>query len=518
MRRKMSDCAANVYWLSSPIERGRRKARPGPWDVLTHLFRPPPSRARNIKPVMDPTSAEASGRTAPHVVIVGAGFGGLNAAKRLATAAVRITVVDRTNHHLFQPLLYEVAMSGLSPADIAQPIRSILSKQANCLVLLDEAVRIDLSARRVVLMKAELEYDFLVLASGAQTSYFGHDNWSAIAPGLKNIHDASQIRDRVLMAFETAEREDESVFGGHLTTFVVIGGGPSGVELAGALTELSRFVLKRDFRRIDPASARVHLIEAGPSILASFPADLQRRGVEQLEEMGVEVRVGARVVGIDDTAVTLEGGERIPCSVVIWAAGVRATSLTATLDVPLDQSGRVVVEHDCSIPGYPEAYCIGDAACFLHQTGKPLPGTSPAAMQMAGFVAESIRSRTGEPPGSAATRKAPKPFRYVDKGSMATIGRSRAIVQTGPLRFSGFTAWMAWLLVHVWFLIGFRNRMVVMATWFWSYVTYGRGARLITTVAAERRPVVLDGVAPMLADRQNRRNLSSPVFGRASDG
>lgn len=447
---------------------------------------------------MDTSSPRAPSPTLPHVVVVGGGFGGLNAAKGLARANVRVTLVDRTNHHLFQPLLYEVAMSGLSPTEIAQPIRAVLSTQANCTVLLAEVTRIDLAARKVVLDKGELDYDFLVLASGAQTSYFGNDGWESVAPGLKNLHDAVEIRERVLLAFEKAERESDSAVRDRLTSFVIIGGGPTGVELAGALTELSRFVLKKDFRAIDPARARVYLIEAGPSLLAAFPPQLRRRGAEQLEEIGVLVRVGAKVVGIDETGVTLEGGERIPCSVVIWAAGVHATSLTTTLGVPLDKSRRVIVEKDCSIPGHPEAFCIGDAACFLHQTGEPLPGTSPAAMQMASFVAKRIESLTKR---RAAARVPSATFRYVDKGSMATIGRSRAIVQVGSARFSGFTAWMVWLAVHIWFLIGFRNRMVVMTTWFWSYVTYGRGARLITKVDAAQTQVAraLPAAAPASA-------------------
>lgn len=412
----------------------------------------------------------------PHVVIVGGGFGGLTAARALGGAPVRVTLVDKTNHHLFQPLLYQVAMAGLSPAEIAQPIRSVLADVENCAVLLADVVRIDLGGRAVHLEDgARLDYDFLILATGAETSYFGHDDWERAAPGLKTLDDAIEIRERTLLAFETAERETDEARREQLLSFVVIGGGPTGVELAGALAELSRFVLAKDFRSVNPKLAKVRLLEAGERILPSFSEDLSRRAVEQLEELLVEVRTGTKVVGIDQSGVTLEGGRRIPASIVLWGAGVRATPLTKTLGVQLDRGGRVVVEPDLTMPGHPEAFCIGDACCFLHDGGNPLPGVSPVAMQMARTAAKSIVCAMK---GRERVR-----FHYFDKGSMATIGRSRAIAQTGRMHMSGFLAWMAWLLVHIWFLIGFRNRFVVMFTWFWSYVTYRRGARLITNHA-----------------------------------
>jgi NADH dehydrogenase len=408
----------------------------------------------------------------PHVVIVGGGFGGLTAAQSLDGAELDITLIDRTNHHLFQPLLYQVAMAGLSPAEIASPIRSILAHQDNVKVLLAEAERIDLTERAVHLRDGEtLRYDHLILATGAETSYFGHDEWEQFAPGLKSIDDGVEVRQRVLLAFETAEREPDEAKRQALLSFVVIGGGPTGVELAGALAELSRYVLDTDFRVIRPEKAKVRLLEAGPRILASFSEELSTSAVEQLAEIGVEVRTGAKVTKIDNTGVYLEG-EKIACSVVLWGAGVRATALTKTLGVELDRAGRVVVEKDLTIPKHPEAYVIGDTAAFLHDGGKPLPGVSPVAMQQARTVAKSIRRALEEKPRLD--------FSYFDKGSMATIGRKRAIAEMGKMRLSGFVAWMAWLFIHIWYLIGFRNRIVVLFTWFWSYVTYRRGARLIT--------------------------------------
>ncbi len=404
------------------------------------------------------------------VVIVGGGFGGLTCAQSLARTPVDVVLVDRTNHHLFQPLLYQVAMAGLSPADIASPIRSILSRQDNARVLLGKVTGVDLAGRRVVLGESELAYDWLVLATGVETSYFGHDEWAGIAPGLKSLEDAIHIRQRVLLSFEVAERILDPRERERLLSFVVIGGGPTGVELAGALAELSRFVLARDFRSIRPDSARILLLEGGPRILASFPEELSARATEQLEELGVRVRTGAKVTRIEQGGAWL-GEEHLPASIVIWAAGVRATPITRTLGVDLDRAGRVPVLPDLTIKGHPEAFVIGDAALVLDARGHPLPGVSPVAMQEARAVARSIaRSITGGSPVS---------FRYLDKGSMATIGRSRAIAQTGRIRLSGFLAWLAWLTVHIWYLIGFRNRFVVMFTWFWSYVTYRRGARLI---------------------------------------
>jgi NADH dehydrogenase len=406
----------------------------------------------------------------PHVLIVGAGFGGLTAAKALARAPVRVTLVDRTNHHTFQPLLYQVAMAGLSPADIAQPIRAIVH-QENTTVLMADVSRIDLGARVVFYDDGSLmAWDYLILACGADTSYFGHDDWAKAAPGLKSLEDAIEIRQRVLLAFELAERETDPERRADLLSFVVIGGGPTGVELAGALAELSRFTLQRDFHAIRPAEAKVCLLEAGPRILASFPEDLATRAVAQLHDLGVEVHAGQRVTTIEPGAVYL-ADRRIPCSVALWAAGVRANTLTKTLGVPTDAGGRVLVERDLSVPGHPHAFVIGDAARLDDANGQPLPGVSPVAMQEARAVAESIRRTIYGRPTSA--------FEYFDKGSMATIGRSRAIAMLKRVHLSGFVAWLAWLLVHIWYLIGFKNRLVVMIVWAWSYMTYRRGARLI---------------------------------------
>ena len=413
----------------------------------------------------------------PHVVIVGGGFGGLTAAQSLRTAKVRITLVDRSNHHLFQPLLYQVAMAGLSPAEIASPIRAILARQKNARVLLAEATDFDLE-RRVVKLRddeGELGYDFLVVATGAQTSYFGHDEWAPYALGLKSLAEALEIRERVLLAFERAERESDASKREHLLTFVVIGGGPTGVELAGAIAELAKHVLARDFRSIDLAATRVVLLEAGPRILGAFSEKLSQKAVDQLAELGVEVRTGARVTNIDARGVHL-GDELLASATVLWGAGVRATPLGEKLGAPLDRAGRLLVEPDLTIPGHPEVFAIGDMATRNGADGKPLPGVSPVAMQQARCAARSIRA--------ALAGKPRQTFRYLDKGSMATIGRSRAIAELRGLRLSGFFAWCAWLLVHLLYLIGYRNRLAVMFDWFWSYVTYRRGARLITHVRA----------------------------------
>jgi NADH dehydrogenase len=408
----------------------------------------------------------------PHVVIVGGGFGGLTAAQALESAPVRVTVVDRTNHHTFQPLLYQVAMAGLSPADIAQPIRAILARQHNATVLMAEVTGVDAAERTVRLDDGTtLEWDFLIVACGAVTSYFGHDDWARVAPGLKSIEDAVEIRERVLRSFELAERETDPARRKQRLNFVVIGGGPTGVELAGALAELSKFVLERDFRRIDPSEARVLLVEGGDRILPSFTPDLSASAVAQLHELGVEVRTGTRVTTIGPDGVRL-GDEEMKCALVLWAAGVRANRLTESLGAPLDSSGRVRVEPDLGVPGHPRVFVIGDAARLDGADGKPLPGVSPVAMQQARCVAKSIRR--------AIVGKDTLPFAYVDKGSMATIGRSRAIAMVQRMELSGWLAWMAWLVVHIWYLMGFRNRLVVMITWAWSYFTYRRGARLIT--------------------------------------
>jgi NADH:ubiquinone reductase (H+-translocating) len=407
----------------------------------------------------------------PHVIIVGGGFGGLATARALKGAELRITIIDRTNHHLFQPLLYQVAMAGLSPADIAAPIRSILHKQKNVNVLLDEVIGVDLVKRSITLRDGTLDYDYLVLATGGRTSYFGHDEWEKFAPGLKDLDDAVEIRRRVLLAFEAAEKEPDGERRRELLTFVVVGGGPTGVELAGAIAELARFVLDRDFRSINPKEAEILLLEGGPRILPSFAAELSKSATEQLENLGVKVRLNAQVTNIDAKGVYL-GDELIKSVTVIWGAGVRATLLTTKLGVGLDRAGRVLVEADLTLPNFHTAFAIGDMTCFLHQDGKPLPGVSPVAIQMGERVAKNIQlDLEGKPY---------EKFSYNDKGSMATIGRSAAIAQKGDIHLDGFIAWLAWLLVHIFFLIGFRNRFVVLFNWAWSYFTYQRGARLIT--------------------------------------
>jgi NADH dehydrogenase len=409
-------------------------------------------------------------RDIPHVVIIGAGFGGLTCAQALKRAPVRITIVDRANHHLFQPLLYQVAMAGLSPADIAQPIRSILHKQKNVKVLLDEVTDVDFNNQTVELRDSKLKYDYLVLAAGGRTSYFGHDEWEAFAPGLKDLDDAVEIRRRVLLAFEAAEKETDPERRRELMTFVVVGGGPTGVELAGAIAELSHFVLARDFRTIYPEEAEILLLEGGPNILPSFAPDLSKSAHRQLAELGVRVLTGAQVTGIDEHGVYL-GAERIRAATVIWAAGVSATALTRRLGAPIDRAGRVLINHDLTVPGHHNVFAIGDMT-YLEQDGKPLPGVSPVAMQMGRRVARNIRNDLAGKPYEE--------FRYFDKGSMATIGRKAAIAEIGKLHLSGFIAWMAWLTVHIFFLIGFRNRFAVLFNWAWSYFTYQRGARLIT--------------------------------------
>jgi len=406
----------------------------------------------------------------PHVVIIGAGFGGLTCAQALKRAKVKITIVDRANHHLFQPLLYQVAMAGLSPADIAQPIRSILHNQKNVKVLLDEATDVDFNNQTVELRDSKLKYDYLVLAAGGRTSYFGHDEWETFAPGLKDLDDAVEIRRRVLLAFEAAEKETDPERRRALMTFVVVGGGPTGVELAGAIAELSHFVLARDFRSIFPEEAEILLLEGGPKILPSFAPDLSKSAHRQLTELGVRVQTGAQVTHIDEYGVNL-GDERIRAATVIWAAGVSATALTERLGAPLDRAGRVLVNHDLTVPGHHNVFAIGDMT-YLEQDGKPLPGVSPVAMQMGRRVAGNIRNDLAGKPYEE--------FRYFDKGSMATIGRKAAIAEIGKLHLSGFIAWMAWLTVHIFFLIGFRNRFAVLFNWAWSYFTYQRGARLIT--------------------------------------
>jgi NADH:ubiquinone reductase (H+-translocating) len=413
----------------------------------------------------------------PHIVIAGAGFAGLYAAMSLKHAAARITVVDRRNHHLFQPLLYQVAMAALNPSDIAAPIRAILRHQRNCVVLLADVVSVDTASKRLTLDEGTLDYDYLVLATGATHSYFGKDEWSEQAPGLKTIEDALEIRRRVLLAYEAAERETDEARRREWLTFVVVGGGPTGVELAGALAEISRKTLSKDFRNIDPRSARVLLLEGLPRVLQTYPEELSARAERQLERLGVEVRTGTLVTSIDDEGVEV-GGERIGTRTVLWAAGVKASVVAQSLGVPLDRSGRVLVQPDLTVPGHPEVYVIGDLAAAAWKAGI-VPGVAPAAIQEGKHTAKNLERALGGQPL--------RPFRYRDKGSLATIGRAAAVADFGRFRLSGFPAWMAWLLIHIFFLIGFRNRMLVILEWAWAYVTYDRGARLITGETRRKR-------------------------------
>jgi len=410
-----------------------------------------------------------------HVVVVGGGFGGLAAVKALKRAPVHVTLVDRSNHYLFTPLLYQVAMAGLAPAEIAVPTRSVLRKQENAKVLLADVTHVDLAAKLVHTREIPpLAYDYLILAYGTENSYFGHDDWARVAPGLKDLDDAIEIRRRVLIAFEAAEREEDPAERRRHLTFVVIGGGPTGVELAGAIAELATFVLARDFRSIRPDATRVVLVEGSERVLASFDPELSARAEKSLSQMGVEVRKKTRVTAIDSTGVFC-GDERIEASTVLWAAGVRAKGLGATLGVETDRQGRVVVADDCSIAAHAEVFVIGDAARFVPEGEEhPLPGVSPVAMQQGRFVARQIARSVSVP------EKVRERFAYRDKGIMATIGRSRAVASIGGVRLSGFIAWLAWLLLHIVYLIDFRSRIVVLIRWAWQYLTYEVGSRLIT--------------------------------------
>jgi NADH dehydrogenase len=420
-----------------------------------------------------------AGRSPPreaHVVILGGGFGGLYAARALARgkareAGVRVTLLDRSNHHTFQPLLYQVATAGLNPADIAAPIRRILRDQRNVSVLLAEAEAIDAPGKRVLVKGASaIAYDHLIVATGATHSYFGHPEWERVAPGLKTIEDALEMRKRIFFAFEAAEREEDPAMFHEWLSFVVIGGGATGVELAGTLAEIAKKTLARDFRRIDPREARVRLLEGSPSLLSAYVPALRDKARQQLERLGVLVQLGAKVTGIDERGVML-GDERIAARTVLWAAGVAASPLARSLGVPLDRAGRVQVEADLTVPGYPEIYVIGDAATRM-QDGAPLPGVARAAIDGGRHAAANIvRSLRGEPR---------RPFHYRNLGMLATIGRGAAIADFGRIKLSGFVAWLAWLFVHILFLIGFRNRFAVLLEWAAAYVTYDRGARLIT--------------------------------------
>jgi NADH dehydrogenase len=414
----------------------------------------------------------------PHVVVIGGGFAGINAAKALCRAPLRITVVDRKNHHTFQPLLYQVALAVLSPAEIASPIRTVMKRASNVQVLLGEVTGFDLQKRLVRMGSAELKYDYLIIAAGATHAYFGHPEWEKIAPGLKTIEDAIEIRRRVLLAFETAER-DAIIQGRHPTlNFVVIGAGPTGVELAGAISDISRRYMERDFRAIDPKQARIILLEGGPRVLPAFPEDLSASAQKQLSDLGVEVRTQAMVTNVEPGWVTV-GAEKIPAVVILWGAGVSASPLGKMLGAPIDRAGRVLVTADLSVPEHPEVFVTGDLAAAKMKDGSFVPGVAPAAIQMGKFAARQIKRSLANQPREQ--------FQYLNKGTLATIGRSKAVADLGKLHFSGYFAWLAWLFVHLLFLIGFRNRFMVLAEWAWDYVTYNHSARLITDSPGEEK-------------------------------
>jgi NADH dehydrogenase len=424
--------------------------------------------------------------TTHRVVIVGGGFGGLYAAQDLRKASVQVTLIDRRNFHLFQPLLYQVATGALSPANIAAPLRAVLRKQRNATVLMDEVVDFDLEHREVVLANERVGYDSLIVATGATHHYFGHPDWEKYAPGLKTIEDATTIRRRVLSAFEEAERADDPRLREALMTFVVVGGGPTGVELAGAIGETAHWTLRGNFRRINPASARVYLLEATDRILSTYPPKLSARAVRDLESLGVTVLLGTAVTDVQPGKVTVKQGEQtkeIAAHTVLWGAGVQASPLAGLLaqksGAQTDRAGRIQVGPDCTVPGHPEVFVIGDMASFLHQTGKPLPGVAQVAIQMGQYAAATIRARVegGTPPG---------PFHYKDRGSMATIGRAKAVVDMHWMTLTGWLGWLAWLFIHILYLIAFENRIMVMFQWAWNYFTRGRAARLITAEPAPR--------------------------------
>ena len=421
------------------------------------------------------------GKTTPRVAIVGAGFGGLTAARALARAPAHITVIDRKNHHTFQPLLYQVATAGLSPSEIAAPIRSILRGRDGIEVLLGEVTGFDLARRVVETPEQRIPYDYLVVAAGASHAYFGHDDWEPFAPGLKTIEDALEIRRRVLLAFELAERQAAAGESGFPLNFVVVGAGPTGVELAGTLAEISRHALVQEFRAIDPKSAKILLLEGGPRVLPTYPEELSSSAQEQLQKLGVEVRTSAMVTAVEPGAVRV-GETRLAAAVILWAAGVAASPLGKKLGVPVNRAGRVAVEPDLSLPDHPEVFVIGDLAALKDESGKMLPGVAPVAIQQGRYVAKIIqRELEGATPAPAKGQPLPRSgFHYWDKGSLATIGRAAAVAEFGKLHISGLIAWLAWLFVHILFLIGFRNRLLVFIEWAWSYVTYERGARLIT--------------------------------------
>lgn len=427
----------------------------------------------------------------PRVVVIGGGFGGLLTARSLAKAPVRITLLDRRNHHLFQPLLYQVATGSLSPANIAAPLRTLVRKQKHTRVLLEEVTGFDLDARAVLLGQKRLAYDYLVVAAGAGQSYFGNDQWAERAPGLKSLEDATRIRRRVLLAYEEAEKETDPERIRELVTFVVVGAGPTGVELAGALAEVAHSTLKGEFRHIDTGSARVILVEGADRVLPPFPEGLSARARKSLEDLGVEVRTGMMVKNIDSRGLDLaatdddDQTERIRATNVLWAAGVQASPLGAMIaeqsEAEVDRAGRVEVEHDCSVRGRPEVFVIGDLASFCHQREEPLPGLAPVAMQQGRYVGRVIADRI------RGVDRRPEPFSYVDKGNMAVIGRRRAVADINGLEVSGVLAWLMWLFVHLLYLAAFENRVLVMVQWGWNYFTRNRSARLITSIGREAR-------------------------------
>jgi len=420
---------------------------------------------------MSDPRTEAETARKPHLVIVGGGFGGLSAAKALAKAPFEITLIDRTNHHLFQPLLYQVATASLSPADIASPIRHVLNDQPNVKVMLGAVSGVDLARREVLADDRRVPYDYLVLATGARHAYFGHDDWAAVAPGLKTLDDATALRRRILLAFERAETEDNAEERARLLTFVVIGGGPTGVEMAGAIAELAKRALAEDFRSIDPRAARIILVEAASRVLTPFDETLSEAARRALTQLGVEVRTGAAVTDCSADGVRL-GDSFIASRTIIWAAGVMASPAGRWLGAETDRAGRVVVRSDLSVPGHPEVFVIGDTAAVNDENGAPLPGVAPVAKQQGQYVAQALIARHEGRTVAA--------FRYRDYGTLATVGRSRAVAQFGKLKISGLPAWLLWTVAHIYYLIGFRNRFVVALNWAWSYVTFQRGSRLIT--------------------------------------
>ncbi len=442
-------------------------------EELTHQILPEAQLATQKQPTI----------TKPRVVIVGAGFGGLKAARGLRNAPVEVTVIDRNNHHLFQPLLYQVATAGLSPADITAPIRGILRKQANTSVILAEVTGVDLQEQRVLIHDKAVPYDYLILATGARHSYFGHDDWEPFAPGLKTITDATTLRRNILLAFEAAEIETDPDKRRALLTFVLVGAGPTGVEMAGAIAELAHRALASNFRHIDPASACIILVEAGPRILATFPEKLARKAHKELKRLGVEVRTGVAVEHIDADGVMI-GSEPLASKTVIWTAGVTASLAGKWLGTEIDRAGRVKVLPDMSVHGYANVFVIGDTA-FMAQGGKPLPGVAQVAMQQGTYVASIISQRVES---GHTDNHIVAPFHYHDKGNLATVGRSFGVVDIGRVEFTGFISWLTWLAVHIFFLIGFRNRFLVMFQWAWAYITFQRGVRLITF--GEKTPLI----------------------------